>query len=209
MSEAIHYIESLYGDDMQLEKIKQAIIDHGMPSISINPGYGRFLTMLVRISRAKRILEIGALGGLSGICLARGLQEDGQLLSLELQESYAQLAKQHLTEAGYGDKVSYMIGDAKDSLHSLAEQGETFDFFFIDADKGSYADYLDYSIKLARPGAIIAADNTLLKGKVYNVNAQGASAQAVRLFNERMATDDRLVSAILPAYDGISLAMVK
>lgn len=203
------YVDGLYPKDADLEKVKEGIASKGMPSISIADGYGRLLTMLVSMSGASKLLEIGALGGYSGICLARGLGEEGQLLSLELLPAYAEVAKAHLTEAGLGDKVDYMVGDAKESLARLKEEGRTFDFFFIDADKEGYPVYLDYALELAEPGAIIVGDNILLRGRTTNEAKQGPAVLAVRTFNERIATDDRLESTILPGYDGLAIARVK
>jgi len=203
------YVDSLYRKDEQLERVKEGIAAHGMPDISVADGYGRLLTMLVGMSGAKDILEIGALGGYSGICLARGLKEGGTLLSLELVPHYADVARAHLEEAGYGDKADYLTGDAKESLAQLKEEGRTFDFFFIDADKEGYPLYLDYAIALARPGAIIVADNILLRGRTTNMAKQGPAVQAVRTFNERIATDERLESTILPGYDGLAIARVR
>ncbi|MEK3883600.1 O-methyltransferase [Paenibacillus sp. PL2-23] len=203
------YVEGLYARDAVLERVKEGIASHGMPSISIADGYGRLLTMLVRMSGASKLLEIGALGGYSGICLARGLGDGGQLLSLELLPAYAEVAKAHLTEAGLGDKVSYMTGDAKESLNRLKQEGRTFDFFFIDADKEGYPVYLQYALELAEPGALIVADNILLRGRTTDEAKQGPAVLAVRAFNEGIATDNRLESTILPGYDGLAIARVK
>lgn len=209
MSNEEQYVDSLYTKDEQLERVKEGIASQGMPDISVADGYGRLLTMLVGMSGAKDILEIGALGGYSGICLARGLKEGGKLLSLELLPHYADVARAHLEEAGYGGKANYRIGDAKESLAQLKEEGRSFDFFFIDADKEGYPLYLDYAIALARPGAIIVADNILLRGRTTNMAKQGPAVQAVRSFNERIATDERLESTILPGYDGLAIARVR
>lgn len=206
---ADRYVESLYETDADLERVNEAIRRHGMPEISVAPGYGRLLTMLVRLSGANRLLEIGALGGYSGICLARGLNEGGKLLSLELKEEFASVAKENLTAAGFGDVVEYRIGEALDSLERLDEEGAAFDFFFIDADKGNYVNYLDWAIRLAAPGALIVGDNALLHGKTMDPEAKGNSVAVVREFNKRIATDPRLESTILPAYDGLCIARVK
>lgn len=203
------YVDSLYKKDAQLERVKEGIASRGMPSISVADGYGRLLTMLVRMSGASKLLEIGALGGYSGICLARGLKDGGSLLSLELLPEYAEVARTHVEEAGYGDKVDYKVGDAKKSLEELKAEGRTFDFFFIDADKEGYPIYLDYAIELAEPGAIIVGDNILLRGRTINETKQGPSVLAVRDFNEQIATDERLESTILPGYDGLAIARVK
>ncbi|TMV48430.1 O-methyltransferase [Paenibacillus mesophilus] len=206
---ADRYVESLYETDADLERVNEAIRQHGMPEISVAPGYGRLLTMLVRLSGANRLLEIGALGGYSGICLARGLNGGGKLLSLELKEEFASVAKENLTAAGFGDVVEYRIGEALDSLERLGEEGAAFDFFFIDADKGNYVNYLDWAIRLAAPGALIVGDNALLHGKTMDPEAKGNSVAVVREFNKRIATDPRLESTILPAYDGLCIARVK
>jgi caffeoyl-CoA O-methyltransferase len=203
------YMEGLYEEDTVLERVKEVIRTQNMPEISIAPGYGRLLTMLVTMIGATKVLEIGALGGYSGICLARGLKEGGKLISLELKQEFADVAKQNLTEAGLGKLVEYRIGEALIHLNDLLVQGERFDFFFIDADKVNYPNYLELAIKLANPGAIIAGDNTLMRGKVVDANQTKASVQAMRTFNQLIATDPRLESTILPAYDGLALARVK
>jgi caffeoyl-CoA O-methyltransferase len=203
------YVESLYAEDVDLTRAIEGIRAKGMPEISIAPGYGRLLTLLVQASGAQNILEIGALGGYSGICLARGLQDHGKLLSLELQQDYADAAYSHLQQAGLGDKVEYRIGDAMVTLPELVREELRFDFFFIDADKGSYPEYLDFALKLAKPGAIIVGDNSFMHGRTMDPSENSNSVKAVRRFNERMAADPRLESTILPAYDGLAIARVK
>jgi caffeoyl-CoA O-methyltransferase len=203
------YIESLYTLDAELEMVRISLADNGIHDISVAPGYGRLLTLLVRTSGAKRILEIGSLGGYSGICLARGLPEDGRLTSLELKPEFAKLAHANLTKAGLGSKVEYRVGEALPELHRLEAEGTRFDFFFIDADKGNYVNYLEMAIQLGNPGAIIAGDNTFLRGRTLHTEDQGQSAQRVRRFNELIASHPRLDSTILPAYDGLALARIK
>jgi caffeoyl-CoA O-methyltransferase len=203
------YVESLYESDADLKRVIEGIRAKGMPEISIAPGYGRLLTLLVQASSAQNVLEIGALGGYSGICLARGLGQKGKLLSLELKQEYADVAFSHLEQAGLGDKVEYRIGDAMVTLKELIEEETRYDFFFIDADKGSYPDYLEFALTLANPGAIIVGDNSFMHGRTMNPSENGNSVKAVRRFNERMASDPRLESTILPAYDGLAIARVK
>ncbi|WP_106766336.1 O-methyltransferase [Paenibacillus faecalis] len=203
------YVNQLYPEDGQLEHVKKVIRERGMPEVSVAPAYGRLLTLLVQTSGAKEILEIGALGGYSGICLCRGLEGDGRLTSLELKEEYANLAKSHLEMAGYGDRAEYRIGPAAASLEQLKQEGRRFDFFFIDADKENYPLYLDYAIELANAGAIIAGDNCFLRGRTLNREKNGPSVQAVRRFNEIIARDERLTSTLLPAYDGLIIARVQ
>lgn len=203
------YSEELYTEDSMLKSVTESILESGMNDVSIAPGYGRLLTMLAAVSGAEAVLEIGALGGYSGVCLARGMKQGGRLVSLELKEENAALARRNLERAGFGGMTEYMIGPALDSLAQLENRGEKFDFFFIDADKENYPAYLEYAIRLARPGAIIAGDNTLLRGRTLNPDKNGPSVLAMRKFNESIATDERLISTMLPAYDGLALAMVK
>ncbi len=202
------YFDDLYGRDAELERVRESIRIAGMPEISVAAGYGRLLTFLVSLSGARSILEIGALGGYSGICLARGLKEDGKLVSLELKQEYADIARDNVTAAGLEGKVEYLVGDASESLDKIALQGGRFDFFFIDADKENYPIYLEACIALANKGAIIAADNTLLRGKTIDESKQGPSVLAIRHFNRLIAQDSRLMGVHLPAYDGLALAKV-
>lgn len=208
--EAELYTEALFEGkaDPDLERVLASLKKYDMPNISIKPGYGRLLTLLAAASGARHALEIGALGGYSGICLARGLAPEGRLISLEINPAFAELARTNLAAAGYGHKVDYRIGEALDSLQALANEGTKFDFFFIDADKGNYPSYLDWALKLGGSGAIIVGDNTLLKGRITEENSASPSVRAMRVFNERIANDPRLQSVILPAYDGLAIARI-
>ncbi|WP_058303480.1 O-methyltransferase [Gorillibacterium timonense] len=205
----VWYAESLYPPDEQLQRVLNSIRESGMPEISVSPGYGRLLTLLVQMTGARSVLEIGALGGYSGICLARGLTGEGRLLSLELREDYAGLARENLQQAGFADRAEVRVGDALKSLDSLLEAGERFDFFFIDADKVHAPEYLERALLLAKPGTIIVGDNAFYHGKAYNPENNGPGAIGIRRFNERMASDPRLESTLLPAYDGMTIARVK
>lgn len=203
------YVDSLFPPDPELERVIESISGKGMPQISVAKGYGRLLTLLVKASGARHALEIGALGGYSGICLARGLGSDGRLVSLELKQEFADVALDSLTQAGFGGQVDYVVGEALVSLERLEREGRKFDFFFIDADKANYPNYLEFAIRLALPGAIIVGDNTLMHGKSMNPEKQSPSVLAMRLFNERMAQDPRLDGTVLSAYDGLAVARVK
>lgn len=203
------YFEALFEKDADLARVQEEIRGRGMPEISVAPGYGRLLTLLVGLKRPREVLEIGALGGYSGICLMRGMPEDGKLTSLELRENYASLAADNLAAAGFAGRAEYVVGEAAASLARFAEQGRRFDFFFIDADKENYPHYLERAIELARPGAVIAADNTLLHGRTIDPDKAGPSVLAMREFNRRIAQHPRLTGVHLPAYDGLALAVVR
>ncbi|WP_282936752.1 O-methyltransferase [Paenibacillus sp. RC67] len=206
---AEQYVESLLEQDEQLEKVTKSIADSGMRDISVAKGYGKLLTLLVKMTGARSVMEIGALGGYSGICLARGLGEQGKLYSLELKQEYADMAHRNLKEAGLGDKVEYRVGEALDSLAQLEAEGLKFDLFFIDADKGNYPNYLEWAIKLANPGAVIVGDNTLMHGDSMNPEEQGNRVVKMREFNKSIASDPRLEGVILPAYDGLAIARIR
>ncbi|KKI88427.1 methyltransferase [Bacillus sp. SA1-12] len=204
------YIHSLFTkDDAILDQVLASIRANGMRNISVPPEIGKLLTLLVKISGAKEILEIGALGGYSGICLVRGLREEGHLTSLELKEEFAQLAHTNLKKAGFGDQVTYYTGEALKSLDQLEKEQKRFDFIFIDADKENYPNYLERSLKLANPGALIVGDNVLRGGRVCDTSYGDAQTDYIRAFNDRLAKDPNLESIILPIGDGIAIGRVK
>ncbi|WP_040228029.1 O-methyltransferase [Bhargavaea cecembensis] len=211
MKKINEYVDEVFGGhDPVLEEVRESIRKNGMPSISVSPSSGRLLTMLVQISGARKILEIGALGGYSGICLARGFGSGGRLTSLELKEEYAELAGRNLERAGFGGQVGYMTGPALESLRELADKGERFDFFFIDADKESYHDYLEACIRIAKPGALIVADNVLARGSVADPDSeQRRYTETMRTFNKKVAAHLRLESTLIPTGDGLTLSRVK
>ncbi|MFC7366254.1 MULTISPECIES: O-methyltransferase [Bhargavaea] len=211
MKKTNEYIESVFtSSDPLLDEVLTSIRDNGMQQISVPPASGKLLTMLASISGAKRILEIGALGGYSGICLARGMAGGGTLTSLELVDDYANLAKSNLTKAGFGDRVTYMIGPALDSLEKLADRGETFDFFFVDADKENYENYLEACIRIAEKGALIVCDNVLARGTVSDESkAPTQNTGIMKAFNETVSNHPKLESLLIPVGDGLTVSQVK
>lgn len=211
MRQINRYIDSVFCEqDSLLDEVISSIEENGMPSISVSPSSGKLLTMLVSMSGAKHVLEIGALGGYSGIFLARGFGSEGTLTSLELEERYAKLAYSNLTKAGFGNQVNYMTGPALESLEKLAEGNNQFDFFFIDADKGNYENYLNYCIQLAAPGAIIIADNVLAGGSVADTEAAPKRyTEQMKSFNETVANHTQLESILIPIGDGMTVSRVR
>ncbi|MGN8644655.1 O-methyltransferase [Gracilibacillus sp. HCP3S3_G5_1] len=205
------YIDSVFDpQDSILEEVVTSIKENGMPNISVSPSSGKFLTMLVSISGAKNILEIGALGGYSGICLARGFGGNGSLTSLELEDKYAKLAASNLAKAGFKDQVTYLTGPALENLEKLAAEDKRFDFFFIDADKDNYPNYLEYCIKLANPNAVIAMDNVLARGSVADDEVETKRyTTLMKEFNQTVANHPQLEAILVPIGDGITIAHVK
>jgi len=183
----------------------------GLPSINVSASEGKLLQMLVEISGARRVLEIGTLGGYSAIHFARALPEDGALISLELDERYAEVARRNVERAGLSNKVEIREGDARDALAGIIENGEgPFDLIFIDADKEGYPEYLDWSLRLSRSGTLILGDNAIREGSV--MDPDDLSSRAMREFNEKLAKDPRLSALILPLIrdriDGLAIARV-
>jgi len=206
-----NYIDSVFNkQDAILEEVITSIEENGMPAISVSASSGKLLSMLVSMTGAKNILEVGALGGYSGICLARGFGSDGKLTSLELEEKYAQLAYSNLAKAGFGEQVTYITGPALQSLEKLVQSNERFDFFFIDADKDNYENYLNYCVRLANPDAIIVTDNVLAAGSVADPNAKPKRyTEIMNKFNVAVANHPQLESIIIPIGDGMTLSKVK
>ena len=206
------YIEALFApSDPTLENALRRSREAGLPEIHVSPSEGKLLQLLVGMAGAERILEIGTLGGYSTILLARVLPEKGVLISLELRERYAQVARENIAEAGLGDKVEVLVGDARKLLAAMAEEeAGPFDLTFIDANKDGYPEYLEWAIQLSRPGSVILADNAIRGGSVLDPDDQ--LAHATREFNEKLARDARLSALVLPLIrqrvDGLAIARV-
>ncbi len=186
----------------------------GLPPISVSASQGQLLHVLARAVRARRILEIGTLGGYSAIWLARALPPDGQLITLELDERHAEVAARNLARAGLDGVAQVRLGPAADTLAELAGAGaESFDLVFIDADKSGYPGYLDWALKLSRPGTMIIADNVVRGGAVADAGSSDPAVAGVREYLERLAADPRVVASACQTvgskgYDGFSVAVV-
>jgi predicted O-methyltransferase YrrM len=199
------------------EALTAALVDSdaaGLPSIAVAPNQGKMLELLAKATGAQRILEIGTLGGYSTISLARALGVDGALITLELEDKHALVARANIERAGLGDVVTVRVGPAADSLRSLvAQEEETFDFIFIDADKEGYPEYLELSLALAHPGTLIVADNVVRDGEVANPDSTDERVRGVRLFLELAAADPRVSATAVQTvgskgYDGFALLLV-
>jgi caffeoyl-CoA O-methyltransferase len=206
------YIEELFAPpDPALEGALRRSRAVGLPEIQISPTEGKLLRLLAEIAGVRRILEIGTLGGYSTIHLAGALPEDGLLVSLEVDERNAGVARENIAEAGLESVVEVRVGDARELLAWMFEDGEgPFDLTFIDADKGGYPEYLEWALRLSRPGSLILGDNAIMGGSV--IEPEEGSAQAIRQFNERLAQDPRLSAIVLPLIrkrvDGLAIARV-
>jgi predicted O-methyltransferase YrrM len=186
----------------------------GLPPINVAPNQGRLLQLLALSCNARSILEIGTLGGYSTICLARALPPDGRLVTLEFEPKHADIARANIAQAGLTSLVELRQGKAVDSLAQLVAEGRgPFDLIFIDADKESYAEYLAWSLKLARRGTMIIADNVVRNGAVTDPADPDPRVQGVRRFNELLAAEPRVMATLLQTvgckgYDGFAMAVV-
>jgi predicted O-methyltransferase YrrM len=208
---AASYIRDLFlPPDPQLEAALQRAAAAGLRSIQVPPELGRLLGILVQATGTRRVLEIGTLGGYSAIHLARALPPDGRLISLEIDERHAQVARENLSGAGLADRAEVRVGAALDLLPALSAEAP-FDLAFIDANKESYPSYLEWCMRLVRPGGMIVADNVLSHG-VMHPAADDAGGRGIAAMNEAAARDPRLSAIIVPARDGrdgVLLAVVR
>jgi predicted O-methyltransferase YrrM len=201
--------------DSVLDQVLANSAAAGLPSINVSPLQGKFLMLLARLQGARQILEIGTLGGYSTIWLARALPADGRLITLECESKHAQVARGNIALAGFSDLVELRLAPAVESLAGIvAEKRGPFDFIFIDADKERYPEYLESSLKLARPGTAIVADNMVRKGEIINAKSDDPRVHGARKFLEIAGASPRLdVTAIqtlgIKGYDGFALAVVK
>jgi predicted O-methyltransferase YrrM len=206
------YIEDrLLGSDPVLHHASEATLDGGLPAIAVSPAQGRFLGQLVTLRGASRILEIGTLGGYSAICMARALPLDGRLITLEIDEHHANVARANLEHAGLADKVEVIVGPAIETLPTLKKG---FDLVFIDADKQSGADYFAWAVKLANPGCLIVVDNVIRDGKVIDEKSDDPMIVGTRRLFEAVAKERKVTATALQTvgskgYDGLLLAVVQ
>jgi len=226
MSETVHavqetwttvdrYIAGLFvPPDQVLDTTLKASEHARLPAIHVSPPQGKLLHLLARIHDARRILEIGTLGGYSTIWLARALPEGGQLVTLEANESHAEVARANIARAHLGAMVEVRVGRALDTLPQVEADGiGPFDLIFIDADKESILEYFDWSLRLSRVGTVIVVDNVVRNGEVANPDSTDPRVLGVRRFNEAAAMEPRVsVTAIQTVgskgYDGFALALV-
>ncbi|MEU3183073.1 O-methyltransferase [Streptomyces sp. NPDC006923] len=186
----------------------------GLPAINVAPNQGKLLHLLARVQGARTILEIGTLGGYSTIWLGRALPEDGRLVSLEYNPVHADVARANLARAGLDKIAEVRTGPALESLADLAAAGAgPFDFVFIDADKPNNPHYLEWALKLTRPGSVIIGDNVVRNGAVVDADSTDPSVRGTRRLIELMAGDPRLSATAIQTvgskgYDGFALARV-
>lgn len=209
------YISDLLApEDAVLTETIESLDRENIPQISVTANQGKFLQILLMLGNAKTVLELGTLGGYSTIWLARALPEDGKVISIEIEENHAKVARQNIERAGLSHKVEVRVGKALDLLPKIADNGEgPFDMIFIDADKPPYAEYFKLALTLSRPGTLIICDNVIRDGKVLDANHPDERVQGVRRFNQLLAETPQVTATILQTvgpkdYDGMAIAVV-
>ncbi|HVF81053.1 MAG TPA: O-methyltransferase [Flavisolibacter sp.] len=211
-----HYISDLFAvEDKVLTSTISSLHDEGLPQISVSANQGKFLQVLATLCNAKRILELGTLGGYSTIWLARALPQNGKLLTVELEAAHAAVAQKNIDAAGVGDKVQIVTGKAVEILEELiAGREDPFDFIFIDADKPPYTEYFGLALQLSRKGTLIICDNVIREGKVLDETCEDEMVQGVQRFNRMLSKNNEVTAIILPTvgvkeFDGMAIAVVK
>ena len=212
---------TIYNDDLEayvrkmfpppdevFERIQDRIEEHGLPSITIRPEEGRFLQFLVAAVRARKVLELGTLGGYSGTWLAKGLPEGGRLITVELSEFNAMVAGESFHDAEVAEKVEIRIGDAYELLPSLSLEGP-FDLIFIDANKERYPDYLSWAATNLCSGGIVVAHNAFRRGDILRATPELTGTVEVKEFLRCLAEDPRWLSTMYPGGDGIALGYLR
>lgn len=174
------------------------------PQMQVGRVEGTFLRLLVQLSRARTVLEVGTFSGYSALSMAAGLPSDGRLVTCDVDPEAAKVAQSFFDRSPHGSKIQLRLGPAAQTLQSLANEGMCFDFVFLDADKPSYVDYLELAVPMLEPGGLLVADNVLWGGRV--IAPQSNSDRGIVAFNERVRNDSRLEHVLLSVRDGMMLA---
>jgi predicted O-methyltransferase YrrM len=192
-----------------LQRLREETAAHPMAGMQITPEQGQFMAVLVHLLNARLTLEVGVFTGYSSLAVVLALPADGKIIACDISSDYTATARKYWREAGVESKIDLRLAPAIQTLDALIAEGRagTFDFAFIDADKENYANYYERALVLLRPGGLIAVDNVLWHGRVIDPAANDADTQAIRAFNEKMHSDQRVWHSMLPVGDGLTLAV--
>lgn len=202
------YLSGLFApEDATLVALREDADRSGLPPIAISPDEGQLLHVLLSAIGARRVLEVGTLGGYSAIWMARALPPGGTLLSIEIDPAHADFARRYIARAGLDGVVEVRVGRALDILPAL--DGAQFDAVFLDADKEPLPTYLEWAMRLVRPGGLIIADNALWGGRVLDASVTDDATRAVREFNRRFASEPRIAGIVVPTHDGVAIGVLR
>ncbi len=206
----VDYMIDLFpSEDNLLRELLEEAERAGIPPIQISPEQGTFLGVFLRAIGARRVIEIGTLGGYSAIVMARALPEGGHVDTLEIDPLHADFARDQFRKAGLREKITLHLGAGVDLLERTLKGNEPYDFAFIDADKPSYVRYVDLLLPMMRPGGVIAGDNALAWGEVADERSDREDVQGIRAFNRYMADHPDIDATIVPVGDGMCIGVVK
>ncbi len=194
-----------------LAKLRAETASHPRVNMQIAPEQGQFMQLLVRLTGARRAIEVGVFTGYSSLAVTLAMPPDGRLLALDISEEFTAIARRHWHAAGVAERIELVLAPARETLDARLAAGEagSYDFAFIDADKTAYLNYYERLLKLLRPGGLIAVDNTLWHGAVANPNDRETDTVALREFNDFLHRDTRVDLALLPVGDGLTLARIR
>jgi predicted O-methyltransferase YrrM len=214
-SQVDNYISGLLApEDTALTDTIKSLDTEGLPQHSVSANQGKFLQVMMIACNAKRVLELGTLGGYSTIWLARALPNNGKVITIEVDKHHGDVAQKNIDNAGISQKVDLRIGKALNILPQIiAESDEPFDMIFIDADKPPYTEYFGYALKLSRPGTLIICDNVIREGKVLDNHSTDEKVQGVQRLNKMLSENKKVTATILHTvgvkeYDGMAIAVV-
>ena len=213
-------VDEYFNDRLHLsDRVLTAALEEstaaGLPAINVTPAQGKFLALLAQMGNARRILEIGTLGGYSAIWMGRALPSNGTLITLEISQRNADVALRNLERAGLTDRVKILVAPASESLDRLiADRGEPFDLVFIDADKERSVQYFDAALQLTRAGSVIVVDNVVRDGAIIDAQSTDGNVQGMRRLTERVAREPRVSATAIQTvgskgYDGFVIALVQ
>tara|TARA_B100001250_G_scaffold56655_1_gene43810 strand:+ start:333 stop:989 length:657 start_codon:yes stop_codon:yes gene_type:complete len=189
--------------------VRETLALGNIARMQIAPEQGQFLEIIVSITKSNKCLEVGRFTGLSSLCIAKGLTENGKLVSIDNSDEFLSLAQKYWKLAGVDSKIESVIGDAVDVMQSMVDRQHSFDFIFIDADKSNYPHYYELSLQLIPTNGIIIIDNMLWHGDVANEAIKDTKTQTIRDLNLKIQKDDRINYSLLPLSDGLSFIQKK
>lgn len=205
----VNYMATLFpAEDSVLEQLKKEAMEAGLPEIQISPEQGAFISVLLKGIGARKVIEVGTLGGYSAIIMARALPDDGSVVTLEVDPFHAEFARRQIRNAGLEEKITVYTGPGIDLLERTLSESGPYDFAFIDADKESYVRYVDLLYPLMRRGGMIAGDNALAGGEVINTQTDSEHVKGIQAFNRHMAEHPGIDAAIVPVGDGMCIGVV-
>ena len=214
-SSSINLTEQLYQyllsvtlrEDDAMRRCREETVGHKRASMQVSPEQGQFMSLLVKLLNAGKIIELGVFTGYSSLCMARAMPAHGKLIACDVNKEYTDKAQAYWQAAGVADRIELRLAPALDTLAALLQAGEegSFDFIFVDAVKEEYSEYYPLNYRLLRSGGLMAIDNVLWGGKVADPDNQEAETNAIRAFNKMVHEDDRVDISMLPVGDGLTL----